>query len=79
VRYLGTGAGASLWLEPFGYRRTVLVLIGQEMDHDALRVAFEGCLLTDSELVLYAETFSGTDADSSRCKRGHLQKARRNR
>ena len=62
-------AGSSLWLEPWGYRRTELVVIGQEMDHDAMRVELEACIMTDEEMVLYAEKFSGTDTDPS-CVRG---------
>ena len=42
---------SDIWEEPYGDRRTELVLIGQHMDHDTLRQSLESCLLTDEELV----------------------------
>eukprot|EP00947_MAST-08B_sp_MAST-8B-sp1_P001659 g1659.t1 len=51
----GSDGDPSLWQEPWGYRRTELVVIGQDMDHDDMRAALEACLLSDEEMVLYAE------------------------
>eukprot|EP00936_MAST-01D_sp_MAST-1D-sp1_P000190 g190.t1 len=39
-----------VWREPWGDRRTALVVIGQDMDHAAVTAALEACLLSDSEL-----------------------------
>ena len=39
-----------VWREPWGDRRTELVVIGQDMDHAAVTAALEACLLSDSEL-----------------------------
>ncbi|WP_462381703.1 zinc metallochaperone GTPase ZigA [Pseudomonas sp. Marseille-QA0892] len=38
------------WDAQTGDRRQALVFIGQRMDHEELRAALDGCLLTDSEL-----------------------------
>ncbi len=38
------------WDEQYGDRGTRLVLIGTEMDHDAVRADLEDCLLTDEEM-----------------------------
>ena len=40
----------SLWHEAYGDRRQEIVIIGVGMDEDALRAAFDACLLTDAEL-----------------------------
>lgn len=39
-----------LWQEPWGDRRQELVLIGMNMDRDALIKAFDACLLNDQEM-----------------------------
>jgi G3E family GTPase len=38
------------WEEPWGDRRQEVVLIGMEMNEDALRAHFEACLLSDEEV-----------------------------
>jgi G3E family GTPase len=43
---------------PWGDRRTEFVVIGQDMDHDAMRAALEMCLMTDNEMAAYNEIFS---------------------
>ena len=45
------------WQEPWGDRRTELVVIGQDMDHGAMMAALEACVLTDDELTEYTNTF----------------------
>jgi G3E family GTPase len=45
------------WEPPWGDRRTELVVIGQDMDHSAMRAALEMCLMTDNEMVAYEEIF----------------------
>jgi G3E family GTPase len=39
-----------VWVEPWGDRRTELVLIGQNLDEAAMTQRLEECLLTDAEL-----------------------------
>ena len=39
-----------IWDDEWGDRGTQLVLIGTEMDHDALRGRLDDCLLTDDEM-----------------------------
>ncbi len=39
-----------IWIEPYGDRRTELVLIGQYLDRDRLTDALSNCLLTEEEL-----------------------------
>jgi len=41
---------AQLWQEPWGDRRTELVVIGQDMEHDQMTKALEACVLTDVEM-----------------------------
>jgi G3E family GTPase len=41
---------APLWHEPHGDRQNELVIIGKDMDHQAVRACLEQCLLTDSEM-----------------------------
>lgn len=40
------------WQEPFGDRRQELTLIGLDMDTQALKTAFDACLLTADELAV---------------------------
>ncbi|KAJ8607189.1 hypothetical protein CTAYLR_007352 [Chrysophaeum taylorii] len=47
----------ALWQEPWGDRRTELVVIGQDMEHAALTAALEACVATDDEMAAYASTF----------------------
>jgi len=44
----------SRWQEPFGDRQQELVLIGVNMDKEALIKAFDRCLLTDDEMLMGA-------------------------
>ena len=70
-------AAASLWQEPWGYRRTELVVIGQDMDHDDMRAALEACLLSDEEMALYADKFRdaepGSSSSAARRDEGHAK------
>ena len=43
-------AASPLWQEPWGDRRTELVVIGQDMDHAAMMAALEACVVTDEEI-----------------------------
>ena len=45
------------WKAPWGDRRTELVVIGQDMDHAAVKAALEACVVTDEEMSDYADTF----------------------
>ncbi|OIB56326.1 GTP-binding protein [Natrialba sp. SSL1] len=47
----------STWHERWGDRHTRLVLIGAEMDHEAVRADLEDCLLTDVELAADNPTY----------------------
>lgn len=38
------------WQEPWGDRRTELVLIGQQLDREGLIQALDACLLTEAEM-----------------------------
>ena len=42
---------------PWGDRRTELVVIGQNMDHDAIRKALQSCVLTEDEMNEYTKQF----------------------
>ncbi|MDP3330616.1 MAG: zinc metallochaperone GTPase ZigA [Methylococcaceae bacterium] len=44
----------SRWQEPFGDRQQELVIIGINMDKTALTTSFNGCLLTDEEMLMGA-------------------------
>ena len=46
-----------IWDDEWGDRGTQLVLIGTEMDHDALRSRLDDCLLTDEEMAVDWSTF----------------------
>jgi G3E family GTPase len=48
---------SELWQEPWGDRRTELVVIGQDMNHADMTAALEACVLTDDEMDTYMETF----------------------
>ena len=45
------------WEGPWGDRRTKLVVIGQDMDHDAMKAALEHCVMSDKEMVAYTTIF----------------------
>ena len=49
--------GQRLYLKPWGDRRTELVVIGQNMDHDAMNSALETCLVSDEEMQDYSQHF----------------------
>jgi hypothetical protein len=54
-------ASDPLWHEPWGYRRTELVVIGHDMDHDDMTGALEACLVTDEEMVIYMQNYRGAE------------------
>jgi G3E family GTPase len=59
----GKGGGESAhWEEPWGDRRTELVVIGQDMDHDAMQAALDMCLMTDEEMATYTMVFGDATA-----------------
>ena len=41
-----------LWKKPFGDRRQEIVIIGQDMDREAITARLDACLLTDAEIKL---------------------------
>jgi len=41
---------SKMWEEPYGDRRQEIVLIGTEMDQEALTASFDRCLLNDTEM-----------------------------
>jgi G3E family GTPase len=49
------------WVEPWGDRRTEFVVIGQDMDHEAMKATLAMCLMTDDELAAYTEVFSNVE------------------
>ena len=46
-----------LWKKPWGDRRQEIVVIGREMDQDAVTSKFDMCLLTDHEMALGPEVW----------------------
>jgi G3E family GTPase len=46
---------SELWGEPWGDRRQEIVVIGQDIDHEAIIKKFDDCLLTDKEMKLGSE------------------------
>ena len=44
-----------LWSQPWGDRRQEIVIIGQDMDRDAISAKLHACLLTDEEMALGPE------------------------
>ncbi len=46
-----------LWEKPFGDRRQEIVIIGQDMDRDAVTARLDACLLTDEEMALGPEAW----------------------
>lgn len=51
----------SRWAEPFGDRQQELVLIGMDMDSQALTAGFDACLLSDAELAAGMEAWQALD------------------
>jgi G3E family GTPase len=47
-----------VWVGPWGDRRTELILIGQDIDEDAVINALEECLLTDEEMELLPDRWT---------------------
>ena len=45
------------WEEPWGDRRTELVVIGHDMDHVAMTAALDYCVMTDTEMNAYTRLF----------------------
>lgn len=48
---------AKLWQKPWGDRRQEIVIIGQDMDQEALTAKLDACLLTDEEMKLGPEAW----------------------
>ena len=53
------------WHEPWGDRRTELVVIGQAMDRAAVTAALEACMLGEHEMERYKATFAEAKADEA--------------
>jgi G3E family GTPase len=47
----------SRWQEPYGDRQQELVIIGMQMDKEALTAQFDACLLTEAEIALGLEAW----------------------
>ncbi len=47
----------SIWQEPFGDRRQEIVIIGQNLNKEAITTMFDSCLLTDKEMELGEEAW----------------------
>lgn len=45
------------WEAPWGDRRTELVVIGQRLNHEAMREALEACVMTPDEMQEYTQLF----------------------
>jgi len=58
IAYEKPWSGASTKEQPFGDRRTEFVVIGQDMDKEAMKAALEMCLMTDKEMVRFVEIFN---------------------
>ena len=48
---------AKLWQKPWGDRRQEIVVIGQNIDREAITKKFDDCLLTDKEMELGPEVW----------------------
>ncbi|MBX3747156.1 MAG: zinc metallochaperone GTPase ZigA [Verrucomicrobiae bacterium] len=53
----------ALWVEPWGDRRQEIVIIGQDMDQEALTARLNACLLTREEMGLGPEAWAATFPD----------------
>ena len=49
------------WDDEHGDRKTSLVCIGQDLDHDAAQKELESCLLTDEEMAGGSKTWFGLE------------------
>ena len=60
---------AACWDADHGDRRTELVLIGQELDHEAAREQLESCLLTAKEMACGEESWLALEGGQARRRR----------